>query len=354
MDIRASFKAFTKTTAFRVLLHLGFWGFYLSIPVIQYHSLTEFTNNFVLFTLIVNLIFACFYYPLAYFIVPRFFHWKTLHWFILSTVGLYLLFYLVDFNLQTYFIQHVTLGEQDKKYLEMAHARKAYYLPMIVQMIIVTSIPLSLKFTRRFYRLRDEKTELEKLNVSLQLNYLKAQVNPHFLFNTLNNIYSLALQKSDKSPEMILKLSDLMRYMLYECDVEKTELTRDIQFLQDYIDLEKIRHGEKVKIQFDIQGNTGGHLIPPLLLLPFVENAFKHGVQSQVGDAWVQIDLETTEHSVFFFVKNNKPLNGRVGRSGGIGIENAKQRLQLIYPDSHALHISETGDMYSVSLTLQD
>jgi LytS/YehU family sensor histidine kinase len=192
------------------------------------------------------------------------------------------------------------------------------------------------------------------MNTELELNLLKSQINPHFLFNTLNNIYSLSLQKSDRSPEMILKLSDLMRYMLYECNVPFIDLQREIQFLQDYIDLEKIRHGEKVEILFSVQGAPDGLKIPPLLLIPFVENAFKHGVNAQFGNAWVHISLLLENNHIVFEIKNNKPQTAaqRNLNSSGIGIENAKKRLQLIYPNKHVLEINDLSASFHIKLSI--
>ena len=207
---------------------------------------------------------------------------------------------------------------------------------------------------RRLVRIYVERTELIKMNTELELNLLKSQINPHFLFNTLNNIYSLSLQKSDRSPEMILKLSDLMRYMLYECNVPLIDLQREIQFLQDYIDLEKIRHGEKVEILFSVQGAPDGLKIPPLLLIPFVENAFKHGVNAQFGNAWVHINLLLENNQIVFEIKNNKPQTAtqRNLNSSGIGIENAKKRLQLIYPNKHVLEINDLPATFHIKLSI--
>lgn len=241
-------------------------------------------------------------------------------------------------------------------FLNEAVQRKVYYLPEFLQLVIVTAIPLSLKFMRRYYRLQDEKNNLEKLNTNLELNFLKAQLNPHFLFNSLNNIYSLALHKSDKAPEMLIKLSDLMRYMLYECNVEKSSLDKEIAFMKNYIELEKIRHGEDAEIQFEVEGNTMHKSIPPLLLIPFVENAFKHGVNAQMGKSWVKFHLTLTETGLRFTGENNKPFNGAavLKNSGGIGIENARKRLELSYPHKFSLDINNTNETYKVSVEIPE
>lgn len=224
------------------------------------------------------------------------------------------------------------------------------------RMAIVTLIPLSIMTMRRYMRMNSAHANLIKLNTDLELNFLKSQINPHFLFNTLNNIYSLSLQKSDRSPEMILKLSDLMRYMLYECNVATVSLKREIQFLEDYIALEKIRHGEKAEITFTVEGDTENKNIPPLLLIPFVENAFKHGINAQFGNAWVHIKLklDTNATAFLFSIENNKPTlpEPKKQMTGGIGIENAKKRLHMIYPKTHQLRIEETNNTFIVELSI--
>jgi LytS/YehU family sensor histidine kinase len=224
-----------------------------------------------------------------------------------------------------------------------------------MQMVIITAIPLSLKFVRRFYRLQDEKNKLAKLNTELELNFLRSQINPHFLFNTLNNIYSLALQQSDKTPGMIIKLSDLMRYILYECDVERISLEKEVAIMKDYVELEKLRHGENVQIDFEVEGDLKGKTTPPLLLIHFVENAFKHGVNAQFGRSFVKMRLYAGADSLQFHIVNNKPPNNRQNHTagGGIGLENIRKRLQLIYPGKHSLTAGDEPDLFQVELTVQ-
>ncbi len=354
MALIEEFKSFSKTTVFRVLLHIGFWLIYLSAPIIQYSSFTDFSNAFLLLTFIINLVFALFYYPFAYLIVPKYFKWEKLHFFLGATIILYVLFFYCTKGIQNFALSHFAFTEYDKNYLNESANRKIYFLPFILQLIIVTAIPLTLKVLRRFYALQDEKDELEKLNTELELNFLKSQINPHFLFNTLNNIYSLSLQKSDAAPEMIIKLSDLMRYILYECNVEKIALEKEVSFMKDYVELEKLRYGKHVDIRFDVEGNLEGKQTPPLLLIHFVENAFKHGVNAQFGQSYVAMRLKTDEKGLQFSIENNKPVNGAKieNQKGGIGLENIKKRLELIYPGKYDLHISSGEATYRVDLII--
>ncbi|MBC8046153.1 MAG: histidine kinase [Fimbriimonadaceae bacterium] len=356
MTFQERYKKIFKTKQFRVLLHVGFWSFYLSLPIFQYFAYTTFSNNWIILITVINLIYVAYYYPFAYYVTPKFFNARKMHFFILSLLALYVSFFYLCLYIEKYAVANYTFNEADMGFLSQAVQRQVYYLPEFLQVIIVTAIPLSLKFMRRFYKLQDEKSNLEKLNTNLELNFLKSQLNPHFLFNSLNNIYSLALQKNDKAPEMIIKLSDLMRYMLYECNVEKSDLEKEVTFMKDYIDLEKIRHGENVEIDFIIDGDLKNKKIPPLLLIPFVENAFKHGVNAQFGKSWVKFKLAANATTIQFISENNKPFNGISvhTKPGGIGIENVKKRLELIYPAKHTLHIDEQNSIYKVDLEIKN
>lgn len=273
----------------------------------------------------------------------------------LITFGSYVAFMFVCRQIENTFFYKLETAHEIEIF-KAAIARPLIDAGELIRMVIVTAIPLSIKMMRRYGRINAEKSNLIKLNTELELNFLKAQINPHFLFNSLNNIYALALQKSDRSPEMILKLSDLMRYMLYEYNVPLINLDRELKFLNDYIDLEKIRHGEKAKINFTLSGETLDKQIPPLLLIPFVENAFKHGINAQFNSAWVNVDmkLDTPENDFIFTISNNKPLvpEKKQQAAGGIGIENAKKRLEMIYPNKHTLSIDSPLDTFIVSLII--
>lgn len=354
MSLGAGISKFSSSVAFRILLHAGFWVLYLSSPLYTYISTGSFGPEGIAVFAVINLAFLPFYYFLAYFLIPRFFNSHKIGWFILSVLVLYLVFILTVHGLETICLPYLKTEAEISIYTR-ALQRSIFYLPELLQMSIVTTIPLAIKSQRRYYKLRQQQAALEQMNTDLELNFLKSQLHPHFLFNTLNNIYSLTLQGSDRSPEMILKLSDLMRYMLYECNVPEADLQKDIQFLQDYIDLEKLRHGNDAEILFSVEGEVQGKKIPPLLLIPFVENAFKHGINAQLGKAWVSIHIKiTSSGGLIFTVENNKPHHpeNTSGRSGGIGIENARKRLSLLYSGHHNLLIADQGNKFMVNLTI--
>jgi two-component system LytT family sensor kinase len=200
-----------------------------------------------------------------------------------------------------------------------------------------------------------EKKELEKQTMQSELRFLKSQINPHFLFNTLNNLYALTLKKSEKAPEIVLKLSEMMRYMLYECNEKYVPLSKEVAYMQNYIELEKLRQGKGADMSFEIHGEIRDQKITPLLLIPFIENSFKHGVKNTLQDGFVHITMIVEEQFLQFEVINSKPAlapKNEHNKSGGIGLVNVQRRLNLIYPDKYELQVNNTPNTYQIILTL--
>lgn len=212
--------------------------------------------------------------------------------------------------------------------------------------LMSTSLRLILN-TYRHEKLR-ETLETEKLNA--ELAFLKSQINPHFLFNSLNNIYSLAYQKSDKAPEAILKLSEIMRYMLHDSHDHLVSLDEEINYLKNYIDLQKLRFKEEVFLDLHIDTNNREYRIMPLLLISFLENAFKHGVATDPEHP-IQINIDIKDGLLHFTAKN-RISKGNKDKTRGIGLANLRRRLELGYPSSHTLYTNETEDFYFSDLSL--
>jgi hypothetical protein len=194
------------------------------------------------------------------------------------------------------------------------------------------------------------QTQQEKITAELQL--LKAQVHPHFLFNTLNNIYSFSLENSSKTADLILKLSSLLSYMLHECKTEQVRLEKEIEVMKNYIDLERERYGNKIEIMWQVEGATKEKLIAPLLMLPFLENAFKHGTSEQIEKSWLSINISVHQDVLSCKIANSK--NEWVPYSEkGIGITNVKQRLEFIYPGNYELSLKDEGCFFMVTLLVR-
>jgi LytS/YehU family sensor histidine kinase len=171
-----------------------------------------------------------------------------------------------------------------------------------------------------------------------ELNFLKAQVHPHFLFNTLNNLYALSLKKSPRSPTAILGLSNILRYMLYECDTDRVYLKRDLEIIEHYIALEKLRYEDQLDLTISINGKIGQQTIAPLLMLPLVENAFKHGASEMVGNAWINVQIEIRDKHLKLKVSNSFPpqsVESRDDKREKIGLVNLQRRLRLLYPGTY-------------------
>lgn len=188
--------------------------------------------------------------------------------------------------------------------------------------------------------------------VTAELAYLKSQINPHFLFNTLNSIYSLAIQKSDDTPEAIVKLSGLMRYVLTDATEDVVPVEKEIIYIKNYIELQKIRLGNTATVQLEITDDNSGNSITPLLLIPFIENAFHHGVNPEENST-ISILLRINKSVLHLTVFNLKVKKASPSQSTGLGIENARMRLQLLYPDKHQLNIISNHTEYQVDLTIQ-
>ena len=194
--------------------------------------------------------------------------------------------------------------------------------------------------------------QAEKEKVISELQLLKAQVHPHFLFNTLNNIYSFSLDNSPKTPGMILKLSSMLGYMLYDCKAEEVLLEKEIEVMKNYIDLEKERYGEKIDISLNIEGDIKDKFISPLLLLPFLENAFKHGTSEQLEKTWLSMDIAVDQFTLRCKIVNSKNEFVPFSKTG-IGIQNVKKRLEFLYPHKHELKISDEGSFFVVSVLIK-
>jgi LytS/YehU family sensor histidine kinase len=233
-----------------------------------------------------------------------------------------------------------------------------YIIPIWIRQIVfnyptVIGFAVAIKLLKRWYIKQKETEQLfrEKINAELQL--LKAQVHPHFLFNTLNNIYSFILNDSDIAPEMIKKLSSLMHYLLNDCNREWVPLDKEILMIQDYISLEQIRYGDRLNLTVQIQGTTKDKMISPLMLIPFVENSFKHGSSRMLAYPWVRLTIFIDKDHIEFSLANNKPENAiQHNVKKGIGLANVRKRLELLYPGAHTLNIVENEMSFEIYLRI--
>lgn len=334
--------------------HIIFWTIYILFNTLRWGSL----HNDYIYSIKTNLIGFPIHMALSYFniyfLMPYFvFNRKYLEY-TLAIIGSLALMLVVKFNLTYYLIDTNVMPEA----AEVVNSITLNYA--IVSMfgeLYVVSFVTAIKITIDWLREHQKLHELETRQLTSELSFLRSQVSPHFFFNTLNNIYSLTLEKSDKAPEVVLKLSELMRYLLYAARKNKQDLQSEVELIQNYLDLEKIRFNDSLTINMNITGNLNNKRIAPMLLIPFVENCFKHGANKTIEPMTIDIHLAVKEDVLYFEITNpipkNLATNKLVKEEGGIGLSNVKKRLELGYrPEDYELNITTTDNIFKVFLKL--
>ena len=333
----------------RILQHTLFWVAHLVFYAILYGSFEEnykqtFLQEFIYLPVKIVFTYFTLYFLLPKYLLPEkygaFFAWLTVSSFVAGIAQRYIAF---NFDYPLYF----PLGLRDP----------FFYLPKIIKMFVaiypVTFFAVAIKLLKFWYVNQQEQQILEQEKLQAELKFLKTQIHPHFLFNTLNNLYALTLKASPKAPETVLKLSELINYMLYECTSDEVLLSKEVKFIRNYIDIEKMRYGDKLDVDIRVRGETNDRKIPALILLPFVENCFKHGASETLQLSWVKITIDNQPNLIVIKVENNKNGENAVQKKEGIGIQNVKRRLDLLYPGKHELKIMNGKETFLVILTIQ-
>ncbi|WP_117884172.1 sensor histidine kinase [Aureibaculum luteum] len=223
---------------------------------------------------------------------------------------------------------------------------------MIFFLIYTTGTGMAAFFVRRNIIIQRENSEKDKLQKEIELNYLKEQVNPHFLFNSLNSIYSLSRQQSPETPDLVMQLSELMRYQLESSKKDTVLLKEELEFIENYLLLEEKRLSERCTVDFLITGDYSDFKIAPMLLIPFVENAVKHGAKSTNEQSTIDISVTIKNSTLYFCVDNSKPSKVSTSKRIGLGLENVRRRLYLLYPNAHVLEIDDKENLYRVNLSI--
>ena len=290
--------------------------------------------------------FILFGYPLVYVAIPHLLLNGKLWQFLL----LVLLWGVVGLYIDAGYRSYVLIPAQEAMGLDNILPRGPLAFCYLCMTTSAAS-PMIIKFFKLWTIKQREWIQAQQEKATAELQLLKAQVHPHFLFNTLNNIYSFSLDNSPKTPELILKLSSLLSYMLYDCKTDEVRLEKEIEIMKNYLDLEKERYGNKIEISWNISGDTKDKFIAPLLLLPFLENAFKHGASDQIEKPWLGVDISVKNDMILCKIVNSKNENVQESKNG-IGINNVKKRLELLYQGKYELKINDEGNFYVVSLML--
>jgi two-component system, LytTR family, sensor kinase len=342
-----------KSPWLRFLSHAGFWIAYLlinAITAIRYYPDRDFVSLLLqsMLTLPVDVLAT---YLTVYGLYKWFLFKKKYVLFAITLVGSALFFILLQRAILFNLTYPIFLPERRTVY-PFFDINWFYSFTNIYLVVAVVSV---IKLSKISFEQQKNAKELDQERIEAELKFLKSQIHPHFLFNTLNNLYALTLDKSDKAPEVVLKLSDLLNYMLYECNEPYMLITKETRLIENYLTLERIRYGEQLDLDFQVRGEIIGKRLAPMLLLPFIENAFKHGVSKVRKEAKVRILLEITGNILHFSVINSRsflPEKDLAGYSEGIGLKNVKRRLELLYPGKHQLDLSQTDKEFSIHLKI--
>jgi len=291
-------------------------------------------------------------YTLVYYFLPQYILKKRYLAFIILILPLAFLIGIGQRFFTALILYPIYYPESIEKY-GLIYWPKVFYAA--VETYSVAVLAAIIKLLKQWFQSQQLTNSLKQEKLAAELKFLKAQIHPHFLFNTLNNLYALTLKKSSKAPEVVLKLSDLLDYMLYECNVAKVSLEKEINMLENYIELEKIRYGNELKVNFTKDEDLSGFFISPMLLLPLVENSFKHGVSGEIHEKWIKIDLSTKQQFIEFSIENSRDanaLNKKESYTEGIGLKNVIRRLELVYKNKHQIKIEDKGESFKVILTI--
>jgi len=338
---------------YRILIHLLFWIYMLNqalFPVYINKIDTKYLqDNIYLKDIFITLVLNIAVFYSIYFIIPNFLKFSR-KWFVFPFVILFaIVLSTVRLPLElAYWKYLVKLPAADLQF------QMEWFWATLKITLIISIYAMLIRFSIDWFDSQKYKDELIKQQQASEIALLRSQVNPHFLFNTLNNIYSLVYSKSDEAPEAVMKLSSIMRYMLYDSNTDFVPVYKEIEYLNSFIELQQLRLAQKGFVEIKVLGSMENRIIAPMLLIPFVENAFKHGEKNREPGIIIQLQLKKDEliFSVENFIKGISAIHP-VDDSGGFGLDNIKRRLELLYPEKHKLEITTVDDTYKVELTIK-
>ncbi|TDB63973.1 sensor histidine kinase [Arundinibacter roseus] len=334
-----------------LLLHLSFWTVYFSFFFYQisYARRGEEVNvpRALLDASTHMLIMAGISYLNYFYFLPRFLKHKNFGRYVLELALPFIC--TVTFHIFLKRAIYENIGNHQSGFLNsekflIQHTLSTFFIVIFIAM---------LRFAEEWFLLEARKKEIENEKLTAELRFLKAQINPHFLFNTLNNLYYLAFTQSPNTTVVIDNLSQMMRYMIYESNHPKVTLSKEIEYMENYISLEKLRLDNQVPIEFTVTGNPERVMIEPFLFITFLENAFKHGVSNNFAESWVKITIELSNNRCVYTVQNSAlPAKPPVENKSGIGLQNLQRRLELSYPGHYTLHVDSQPEKHSIQLIL--
>lgn len=325
---------------FFVTIYGSFWGYQNNVPNTFFEAVAFLPAHMFLS------------YTIIYVVIPRFLFTGRYFSIVVSVILLIIVTAFISYAISRLVVTPFRLANG------LVPPSKSLFLGLLAGLRgsnTVAGFAVSIKLVKYWYLKKEENASLEKEKLQAELEVLKGQLHPHFLFNTLNNLYSLILQNSKQAPDVVLKLSELLRYMLMESKNGFIPLSKEISMIRHYIALEQVRFGDRLDLGLNLKGDVENINIAPLLLLPVVENAFKHGANEMLERPWISLDICLTDSKLKLKLINGKPpySNKLNSLSSGIGLTNLKKRLDLLYPGKHKLQTSNEEESYTVNMELE-
>jgi sensor histidine kinase YesM len=342
---------FTSAKGFTIALHVLAWLIVFSVPLILRAASEEGLDlQYILrptYWIYHGVIVFLFYFN-ANLLVPAVLYKRGTGRYLLAALGVTVIASLIIMISFSFFTRH----QADWKAHE--HHPEWIFIGSLFPSILSCAVSASYRIIRDRNRTEQQMKERENEHLKSELTFLRSQVSPHFMFNVLNNIVSLSRKRSEMVEPVVIKLSQLMRYMLYESGEDKVALDKELEYLQSYVDLQMLRFGNDVKLELDIRNKCEPVSIEPMLLIPFVENAFKHGI-ALIEHPEISIRLACTGHELGFSVKNkfNDKAKEEKDKNSGIGLNNVKRRLNLLYKDKHKLEVKQEGNWFITELNIK-
>lgn len=358
---------FSDKPKYRIRRHLAFWVFWWLFQGVLYSAVGAFEHVYTYPPKLLNSVCESLFYMLAhitlayglmYFVIPRYLlrqrYLQTATWVVILFLGTAVISTIISATIIPE-IERVILHESSSFLRKRALLRVHYSLMAGLRGgITIGGIAAAIKLMKHWYVKEQRNLQLQKENAEAQLQLLKAQVHPHFLFNTLNNIYSHTQNTAPVASQLVMGLSDMLRFILYECNQPVVALSKELKMIRDYISLEQIRYDDQLDLHIDLPTNTHNLGIAPLLLLPFIENSFKHGISHMIEQPWLNLQIRLEENRMYLKLMNGKANEpGNENYNGGIGILNVRKRLDLLYPGRYELTITNEEDVFIVNLWLE-
>ncbi|WP_312765922.1 sensor histidine kinase [Epilithonimonas sp.] len=371
-DILLEFEKFYNKSP-KIIFHFLMWLFFSFLLFLYYHleiRLNVFNSFIMTLRSSINnaVVFYFFFYIFSPFIIRKNNYFRICMFLSSVPVCIYIwlivnhyilcIYQFLGFEIENGFLKNIIKNNADQTFFEAIQFETVLSNSMVV---IYTLSPFFfikilfeiLRIYNKTTELQQQKLEVEIQNINIEKDFLKSQLNPHFLFNTLNNLYGLSVKKDDSAPEVILNLSDIMSYTLYESNAEKVSLEKEIGFIKNYFELEKMRYPKDKNIQLNISGedDVSGLYIAPLMTFTFIENAFKYGLRSSQNQ-FIRQEIEIKNNTFYFVLENDIDKTETQKGFGGIGLENIKKRLQLLYPNQHILNIQTLENSFRIELKI--